>query len=119
MAKVGRLTQMLYFLGVHMLYQIEKWIEQTNIEYQKQRISCSKFFDEFDGFYPIDFLQNTYFVIVDTIPKPNFPELRQIGLRDFMDMELDGITYKNTYYILPQHASNLRLHFHELVHVAQ
>ncbi|GAC30387.1 hypothetical protein GPAL_3541 [Glaciecola pallidula DSM 14239 = ACAM 615] len=34
-------------------------------------------------------------------------------------MDVDGITYKNTYYLLPQIASGLRLHFHELVHVAQ
>ena len=34
-------------------------------------------------------------------------------------MDLSGITYKNTYYLLP-HVSNInRLHFHELVHVAQ
>ncbi|MFB2779656.1 hypothetical protein ACE017_10835 [Shewanella mangrovisoli] len=102
-----------------MLHQIEKWIDQTNIEYQEQRISCSKFFDEFKGFYSLEFLQQSYFVIVDTIPKPNFPELRQMGLSDFIDMEVHGITYKNTYYVLPQLASNLRLHFHELVHVAQ
>lgn len=68
-----------------MLHQIEKWIDQTNIEYQEQRISCSKFFDEFKGFYPLEFLQQSYFVIVDTIPKPNFPELRQMGLGDFIE----------------------------------
>lgn len=102
-----------------MLYQIEKWIDQTNIAYQEQRLSCSKFSDEFKGFYPLEFLQQSYFVIVDKIPKPNFPELRQMGLGDFIDMEVHGITYKNTYYVLPQYADNLRLHFHELVHVAQ
>jgi hypothetical protein len=102
-----------------MLHQIEKWIDQTNTEYQEQRISCSKFFDEFKGFYPLEFLQQSYFVTVDTIPKPDFPELRQMGLGAFIDMEVHGITYKNTYYVLPPLASDLRLHFHELVHVAQ
>ena len=42
-----------------------------------------------------------------------------MGLSNFIDMEANGITYKNTYYILPHLESNLRLHFHELVHVAQ
>ncbi|MBM7455673.1 hypothetical protein HNR62_001545 [Oceanisphaera litoralis] len=102
-----------------MLHKIEQWIDQTNLEYQGQRISCSKFFDDFSGFYSLEFLQQAYFVVVDTIPKPNFPELRQMGLGNFIDMEVHGITYKNTYYILPHLASNLRLHFHELVHVAQ
>ncbi|MCJ8344863.1 hypothetical protein MJH12_04930, partial [bacterium] len=63
-----------------MLNRIEEWIDQTNLEYLGQRISCSKFFNEFKGFYSLDFLQQAYFVIVDTIPKPNFPELRQEGL---------------------------------------
>ena len=102
-----------------MLYQIERWIDQTNLEYQGRRISCSKFLDEFKGFYPLEFLQQSYFVMVDIIPKPNFSELRQMGLGDYVDREVHGITYKTTYYILPHLASDLRLHFHELVHVAQ
>ena len=102
-----------------MLYQIEQWIDKTNLEHQKQRVCCSTFSIEFRGFYPIEFLRQAYFVIVDTIPKPNFPELRKMGLGNFIDMDVHGIAYKNTYYILPELASNLRLHFHELVHVAQ
>jgi hypothetical protein len=42
-----------------------------------------------------------------------------MGLVDFIDMNFNGITYKNTYYILPHAINDLRLHFHELVHVAQ
>lgn len=34
-------------------------------------------------------------------------------------MEVSGITYKNTYYLDKNYANDLRLHFHELVHVAQ
>ena len=34
-------------------------------------------------------------------------------------MDVAGITYKNTYYILPNAVHNLRVHFHELVHVVQ
>ena len=102
-----------------MLDKIEQWIDQTNSEYLKQRICCDRFADDFKGFYTALFLKQAYFVVVDKIPKPDFPELRQMGLGDFIDMNVDGITYKNTYYILPHVAGNLRLHFHELVHVAQ
>ncbi|WP_136484695.1 hypothetical protein [Vibrio sp. H11] len=102
-----------------MLHPIDQWIDQTNLEYQERRICCSKFVDEFKGFYSPEFLQQAYFVIVDKIPKPNFPELRQMGLGGFIDMELHGITYKDTYYVLTHLASDLGLHFHELVHVAQ
>ena len=102
-----------------MLNEIEQWIEQTNNEYKDQRVCCTKFFKQFEGFYSQQFLQQVYYVVVDTIPKPDFPELRKMGLGNFIDMEVQGITYKNTYYILPHVVNTLRLHFHELVHVAQ
>ena len=96
------------FLESRMLHQIEKWIDQTNIKYQEEKISCSKFVDEYKGCYPLGFLQQSYVVVVDTIPKPNFPGLRQKGLGDFIDREEHGITYKKTYYVVPQLAADLR-----------
>jgi hypothetical protein len=101
------------------LNKIEQWIDQTNIDHVNQRVSCERFFQEFSGFYPLSFLKKAYFVAVENIPKPDFSELREIGLGDFIDMKVNGITYKNTYYIHPHLVENHRLHFHELVHVAQ
>ena len=98
---------------------IEQWIDQTNSEFKEQRVCCSQLFDDFKGFYPLSFLQKAFYVIVDEIPKPNFPELREMGLGGFIDMDVNGITYKDTYYLLTSEALNLRIHFHELVHVAQ
>lgn len=102
-----------------MLNQIEQWIDQTNIDNKNQRVSCNLFMENFKGFYPASFLKESYFVVVNNIPKPDFSGLREIGLGEFIDMRINGITYKNTYYILPHEEQNLRLHFHELVHVAQ
>lgn len=102
-----------------MLDQIEQWIDQTNSAFLNQRICCDRLAREFEGFYAVSFLQKAFFVVVDQLPKPAFPELRQMGLGDFIDMDITGITYKNTYYILPNAINNIRLHFHELVHVAQ
>jgi hypothetical protein len=42
-----------------------------------------------------------------------------MGLGDFFDMPINGITYKKTYYIHPDIEYNLKIHFHELVHVVQ
>ncbi|KKN63292.1 hypothetical protein LCGC14_0503460 [marine sediment metagenome] len=109
----------LVFWRKDVLEQIEQWIDATNIKYKTQRISCEKFTCEFEGFYPSEFLKNAFYVVVDKIPKPDFPILREMGLGDFVDMDVAGITYKNTYYILPDAAKDLRVHFHELVHVAQ
>lgn len=102
-----------------MIKRIEEWIDDINNQYQSKRYSCSTLEQAFTGFYPSQFLKESYFVLVDNIPKPDFPELRQMGLGNFIDMPVDGITYKNTYYLNQMHTNNLRLHFHELVHVVQ
>lgn len=102
-----------------MLKQLEQWIEQNNLEHSNQKVSCSKFIDAFNGFYPESFLQNAYFVVVDEIPKPNNSEFREMGLGNFFDQMVNDITYKDTYYILPHLTENLITHFNGLVHVAQ
>lgn len=102
-----------------MINRIEQWIKETNRLHQDQRQSCSVFEDEFRGFYSPDFLRTSYFVIVDSLPKPDLPELRQMGFGGFIDMPAAAITYMDTYYVSRPHADNLRLHFHELVHVVQ
>ncbi len=102
-----------------MIDRIENWINETNRLFEPQRRSCSILEAEFSGFYLSQFLKESYFVVVADIPKPDFPELREIGLGDFIDMPVSGITYMNTYYISEKYANVLRLHFHELVHVAQ
>lgn len=102
-----------------MINRIEMWIDETNREYQSQRYSCSTLEAAFNGFYPSQFLKESYFVVVEEIPKPNFPELRQMGLGEFIDMPVQGITYKNTYYVSSKQVNSLRLHFHELVHIVQ
>ena len=102
-----------------MLNAIEKWIDSTNERHTKQRVCCDVFVEKFAGYFPGSFLKHAYYVVVDEIPKPDFPELRARGLGAFMDMQVNGITYKNTYYLVPDAEPIDRIHFHELVHVAQ
>ncbi|MCG8524148.1 MAG: hypothetical protein MI744_18240 [Pseudomonadales bacterium] len=102
-----------------MLDLVESWIDQTNHSYRKERRSCSIFEQVFKGFYSPIFLSSSYFVIVDSLPTPDFQQLRDAGLGDFLDGDFDGITYKDTYYLLPHAASRINIHFHELVHVIQ
>ncbi len=102
-----------------MIDKIEQWIHQTNSAHTEVRRSCSVFEAYFKGFYLPDFLETAFFVVTDEIPKPDFPELREVGLGDFIDMDVGGITYNDTYYVKQGAANELRLHFHELVHVLQ
>ena len=102
-----------------MLAKIEQWIDQVLSDYSEKALSCSVFSNVFTGFYSPETLESCFFVIVDEIPKPDFPELREAGLDGFIDMNLHAITYKNTYFIKRGYENDLALHFHELVHVQQ
>lgn len=102
-----------------MIEKLEQWIDQTLQDYSNEKKSCECFLTDFKGFYPAEFLSTSSFVVLDQIPKPDFPELRQAGFGDFIDMEAVGITYKNTYFVKKGDEKRLDLHFHELVHVLQ
>jgi hypothetical protein len=99
--------------------KVAEWIRQVNSSHKEVRQSCSVFENHFNGFYSPDFLETAFFVVTDEIPKPDFPELREAGLGDFIDMDVGGITYDDTYYVKQGSVNDLRLHFHELVHVIQ
>lgn len=102
-----------------MIDKIEQWIHQTNSSHKELRRPCSVFEEHFKGFYSPEFLGTAFFVVTDDIPKPDFSELREEGLGDFIDLDVGGITYNDTYYVKQGSADELRLHFHELVHVLQ
>jgi hypothetical protein len=64
-------------------------------------------------------LTGTSVVITDHIP---VPPLSAWGLREFASFEtqhMSGITYLDTYFLLPSAADEESLHFHELVHIIQ
>jgi len=99
--------------------KINLWVDQTLKNYAGQAVSCESFSSQFEGFYPTEFLSNSYYIVIDKLPKPDFPELRKAGFGDFIDMDAAAITYKNTYFVKKGFEADLELHFHELVHVVQ
>lgn len=48
-----------------MLNKIEQWIDKTNTDYKSQRVCCSQFKNEFADFYPLDFLNDAFYVVVN------------------------------------------------------
>lgn len=102
-----------------MFGRIEKWIDSTLSANLHARVPCSAIATNFEGFYPHEFLARSYYVLTDNLPMPDFPELHKLGLGGFLEMDADGITYKDTYFIKPHLVERFDLHFHELVHVAQ
>lgn len=104
-----------------MIGLLESWIDEINEAYKSDRRPCSVLLHQFEGYYRPELLRSSYFVIVNTLPMPKIPELREAGVSDFIDNEdqLGGITYKDTYYLVPDAARDIGIHFHELVHVVQ
>ena len=102
-----------------MVELIETWIDQTIMNYSNQMKSCNCFTKQLQGYYSEEFLSTCNYVVLDKVPIPDIPKLRQEGLGKFIDMEFTGITYKNVYFVKKGFESELAMHFHELVHVLQ
>lgn len=102
-----------------MVEVIEKWIDQTIMNYSNKMKSCECFAEQFQGYYSEEFLSKSNFVVLDEIPKIDIQELREAGLSEFIDMDFTGITYKNVYFIKNGFENDLAMHFHELVHILQ
>ena len=102
-----------------MVELIEKWIDQTLMNYSNQMKSCECLTERLHGYYSEEFLSKCNYVVLDKVPIIDTQELRQAGLGKFIDMEFNGITYKNVYFIKKGFENDLAMHFHELVHVLQ
>jgi hypothetical protein len=99
-----------------MIEKIEQWIDELLVNYSEQKVSCLTLPDSVTSFFNKEFLSQSFFVTTTDIPKPYFAS-NIPGASDFLSMQAQGITYKNTYFLLP--GSSLSTHVHELVHVAQ
>ena len=99
-----------------MIAIIELWIEGLLFQYKDNRVSCATLPAAVTQFFPEAFLQQSYFVETTDIPKPTIA-VGITGAEDFLAMPAQGITYNDTYFLLPN--STKSTHLHELVHVAQ
>lgn len=102
-----------------MLEIISEWMRLMNQQFIPSRKSCLEFREAFAGYFHEDFLANSYYVVVPQIPVPAYQFLEQHGLEKLFNRNLAGLTLNDTYYVVPEVADNLQIHFHELVHVAQ
>jgi hypothetical protein len=96
--------------------EIEDWIDRISKTYSENSISCASLYGHLSSSYPLNFLEKCRYVVVKRIPRPeiNLPEFY-----DFLEMDLEGVTYKNIYFLKSGYENNIALHLHELVHVAQ
>jgi len=98
---------------------VREWIDKILKEHEPQAVSVGSLgFSRLPQHYPQDLLDKTKVV---TVPRVPFPPLRQLGLQELADMEqmqLAGITYKDTFFLHQSYRSE-SLHFHEMVHIVQ
>jgi hypothetical protein len=99
--------------------RLGKWIDELLDDYANQaRTVQSLGFEQLALCFPKELLERTKVVEVARLP---FPPVERFGLPEFagmQQMQLDGITFKDTFFLRKGESSE-SLHFHELVHVVQ
>lgn len=102
------------------LPEVRAWIEKTVATHSTNaRTVLSLGFPRLGDYYPAETLASTFVVILPVVPMPPLATLGLSGLEDFENMDAEGITYLNTYFVKSSRATSESLHFHELVHVIQ
>lgn len=102
-----------------MITTINNWMDEVIKKHSSNRKPCSTISKNFTDFFPQEFLENSFFVVVDKVPKPDFLLSVDKDIDQFLEINHEGITYKDTYFIRKDVQGDLELHFHELIHVAQ
>ncbi len=104
----------------NILPTVVEWIDTTLEENKNMAVSVNSLaFPRLGSIFPADLLGRANVVVIQG--KVPFPPLTKMGLPEFKQMEnmqMDGITYKNTFFVSHLHQKE-SLHFHELVHVIQ
>ncbi|RJF35772.1 hypothetical protein [Pseudoalteromonas gelatinilytica] len=101
-----------------MIENIANWVDKLVSDYLPQARCCSELHPSIKQYFPRDFLENSYFIITNDIPKLDI-QFESSNVESFINMDGDGITYKNLYFIKEHRAFDPTIHVHELVHVAQ
>ena len=96
------------------------WIRETlTATAPSARPVLSYGFSRLPAYYTPDRLAQTKVTEVDRVPVPPLSTFGLSQFRDFEELEADGITYLDTYFVRREAARRESLHFHYLVHAVQ
>jgi hypothetical protein len=99
---------------------VSGWIERLIENNRRLARPVSSFgFTRLPVYFSDDTLARANVVVVDSVPKPPFAALGLEQFADFESMELDGITYRDFYFLNRALVDDESLHFHELIHIVQ
>jgi len=100
---------------------VRKWIDDLLEAYKDQATPIiSLGFSRLQEVFPSRLLEKAKVVVVTG--KLPFPQVSLMGLPELSQMEnmpMDGITYKDTFFINEAYRGAESLHFHELIHDVQ
>ena len=96
------------------------WIQHTLDSHAAMALPVASFgFKRLPLHFSTSLLNAAQVVITDHLP---VPPLSAMGLSDFASFEvqpMSGVTYRDTYFLVPNASANESVHLHELVHVIQ
>lgn len=100
--------------------RIAGWIQKTLTEHTPAARTVASFgFSRLRDYYDLPLLASSKVVVVARVPMPPLSAMGLDRFSDFEQMDIEGITYLDTYFVRAEHAHVESLHFHELVHVIQ
>jgi hypothetical protein len=98
---------------------VRQWIDELLATHTKSATSVSQLeFGRISRCFSKDFLDVAKVVLVKQIPSPPFDRWGLPELSNALPTG-EGISFKDTLFLLAQFRKSESLHFHELVHVAQ
>ena len=96
------------------------WLQRTLEAHAGEKRPVASFrFSRLPRYFSPELLNTASVVITELLP---VPPLSALGLTEFAAFErqpMSGITYLDTYFLLPDGAGDESLHSHELIHVIQ
>jgi len=96
-----------------------QWIDATIARHAQSAASVDTAkFQRLSMYFPSDVLGRARVVSVSCVPRPPLSQLGMPELKAFEQLHLDGITFRNTFFVDPKRNTE-SLQFHELVHVVQ
>lgn len=96
------------------------WIDKILQQHRDVARPVTSFgFSRLPRYFEPSTLSRAHVVVLDSVPTPPLSALGLPQFSAFENMDADGITYKDVYFLKRQRAMVESLHFHELVHVVQ
>lgn len=97
----------------------QKWIDDLLVKYESSAKRVAAYgFQRLSQFFNPETLEVARCVEVDSVPKIPWQEFG-LTVPKGMDIDFEGITFRNTYFLTRKEATQEPLHFHEMVHVIQ